>query len=92
MDRNKYCVNKMIDYIKTVKAGNKFTFTITLDNGSKSYVSGKLVKKFPFKRYSLRLTSDYFKINKKSASKKEVAIVLTDFINIITCGDKYKIK
>lgn len=86
MDRNKYCVNKMIEFIKNTPYDSKFNFTIELDNGTKAYVNGCLLKKFPFKRYSLRLTSDYFKINKKSASKKELYIVLTDFINIITCG------
>lgn len=87
MDRNKYCVNKMIDFIKNIPSDSKFNFTITLDNGSKAYVNGCLVKKFPVKRYYLRITADRYRLIKEKASKKELSAVLTDLLNNLVYGE-----
>jgi len=86
MDRNKYCVNKMTEFAKGVHVGNEFYFTIEMKDGSKAYVTGRLLKKFPVKRYYLRITADRYRLVKEKASKKELSSILTNLLNNLVYG------
>lgn len=84
----KMYVNKMTGYVKDVHVGNEFNFTIEMQDGSKAYVNGRLVKKFPVKRYYLRVTADSYRLVKEKASKKEFASILTDLLNNLVYGEQ----
>lgn len=77
----KVYVDKMIDHIKKIRVGHEFEFTIKMSDGSKAYVNGELVKKFPVKRYRLRVVADRYRLAKEKASKKELSSILTDLLN-----------
>lgn len=77
----KIYVDKMTGHIKKNRVGNEFEFTIKMSDGSKAYVNGELVKKFPVKRYRVRVISDRYRIAKEKASQKELSSILTDLLN-----------
>lgn len=80
-EKNKYGVKVMLDYVASLPAGSEANMTITMDNGRKAYVTVKCVKMFPVKRYYLRFDDDFYRLTKKKASKKELLVCLTDFVN-----------
>ena len=83
----KMYVSKMIESVKDAHVGNEFDFTIEMADGSKAYVKGRLVKKFPVKRYYLRITADRYRLIKEKASKKELSVFLTELLNNLVYGE-----
>lgn len=84
----KVCVDKINRYVKKISIGHEFELTIKMSDGSKAYVNGELVKKFPVKRYRVRVVADRYRLTKKKASKKELSSILTDLINNLASGEK----
>ena len=83
-EKNKYSVNVMLNYIVSLPTGSEANMTITMDNGRKAYVSSKRVRMFPVKRYYLRLDDNFYRVTKEKASKKELLVCLTNFVNRLT--------
>lgn len=81
-------VNTMNGYIKKISVGNEFDFTIEMSDGSKAYVNGHLVKKFPVKRYYVRVIADRYRITKENASKKKLSNILINLFNNLANSDK----
>lgn len=77
----KVYVDKMTGHIKKVAVGYEFEFTIKMSDGSKAYVNGELIKKFPVKRYRVRVIADRYRLTKEKVSKKELSSILTDLID-----------
>lgn len=80
-EKNKYGVKVMLDCIVNLPVGSEANMKITMDNGHKAYVTVKRVRMFPVKCYYLRLDDDFYRVTKEKASKKELIVCLTDFVN-----------
>lgn len=87
-DQIKNDVDKMTDYVKNLRVGHTFDFTIEMQDGSKAYANGRLVKKFPVKRYYLRVTADNYRIIKEKASQKELSSILTELLKNLVYGEQ----
>lgn len=77
----KIYVNKMTGHIKKIRVGHELEFTIKMSDGSKAYVNVELIKKFPVKRYRVRVVADRYRIDKQQVSKKELSSILIDLLN-----------
>lgn len=77
----KVYVDKMTGYITKITVGHEFEFQIKMSDGSKAYVNGELIKKFPVKRYRVRVVADRYRLTKEKASKKELSSILIDLLN-----------
>lgn len=84
MISNELIVKAMFDYVVNSPVGSEATMTVEMANGHKAYVTAKRVRMFPVKRYYLRLDNDFDRVTREKASKKELLVCLTDFVNRLT--------